>query len=103
MTATHPSRARSAVKRTSTKRSALPEREALLNRMEMTDMREHAISCANATQFEAMQNKHMTWNDSGVCNRCVRLLDLFAQRRELNRQFEEDEQKFLVDPQPEIV
>lgn len=90
MSATHPSRARGAGTPTKSKRSATPERDALLNRMEMTDMRDHAVPCTNATQFEVMQEKHLTWNDSGVCNRCVQLLDLFAQRRELNDKFEEN-------------
>lgn len=52
-------------------------------------MREHAIPCANATQFETSQGKHQTWEDSGICTRCTQLLDIFAQRREINKQFEE--------------
>ena len=89
MSNTHPSRARSAVKRT--KSSATPEREAFLHRMEMTDMRDNAIPCANATQFETQQNKHTTWNDNRICTRCARLTDIFAVRRKLNEQFEENE------------
>ena len=89
MTATHPSRARGVGNRMK-KSSAKPEREALLDRMEMSDMRDHAVPCANATQFEIIQGKHMTWNDNQICTRCDSVLDLFALRRELAEQYEEN-------------
>lgn len=53
-------------------------------------MLDHAVPCVNATQWEADQNKHQTWNDDRICTRCVRIMELFAKRRELNERFEED-------------
>lgn len=53
-------------------------------------MRENAVPCLHATQWETLQERHTTWNDSRICNRCESLLDIFATRRMLNEQFEED-------------
>lgn len=53
-------------------------------------MLDHAVPCVNATQWESDQNKHLTWNDDRICTRCVRIMELFAKRRELNDRFEED-------------
>ncbi len=52
-------------------------------------MYDQAVPCLNATLFETKQGKHMTWNDDRICNNCVRILDLFAKRRELATQFDE--------------
>lgn len=54
-------------------------------------MREQPVPCANATQYEVINGRHMTWNDNQICTRCERLLDLFAARRKIAETFEEDE------------
>lgn len=35
-------------------------------------MRERRVPCRNATFAEARSGRHLTWNDSAVCDRCAR-------------------------------
>lgn len=53
-------------------------------------MRDQAVPCVNATYFEIRQGRHLTWEDSRVCSRCVKVLDIFNTRRTLNEQYDED-------------
>lgn len=53
-------------------------------------MLDQAVPCVNATQWETTQEKHLTWNENRICQRCDRITELFAQRRKIAEQFEED-------------
>lgn len=46
-------------------------------------MREQPVLCRNATRWEADQEpqRHITWEDDGICKPCKRTLAKFAKRR----------------------
>lgn len=102
MSDTHPSRARGVVKATkSLSATTKQERPAPCNfyqhnERETDTMRDNAVPCVNATQFETHQGKHLTWEDDRVCTRCKRTLDLFAQRRAIASSYEEQEREPVV-------
>lgn len=54
-------------------------------------MREHAIPCMNATQYEIERKIHMTWNDDRLCDSCLRHMDRFALSRQAAEDSETDE------------
>lgn len=46
-------------------------------------MRERSVPCRYATLYETRQDKHATWNDSGVCDSCLSNQERFVQRGRL--------------------
>ena len=79
---THPSRARSVGKPTNKPSATEPNTDS----KEMTEMRDTAVPCVNATHYEVSRGMHMTWEDGRICPRCVRTLDMFAQRIAINEE-----------------
>jgi hypothetical protein len=57
---------------------------SVINPREMIEMREVAVPCINATHYEISRGLHMTWEDSGICPRCTRTLDMFNLRIAIN-------------------
>jgi hypothetical protein len=44
-------------------------------------MRSDPIPCKHATDYEIARESHLTWNEDGICNPCMRLLDVFTMKR----------------------